>query len=89
MHDEIAACARDLWRKYGCPSGRDEAIWLEAERQLLGVDRQVARADQPVSTRGLEESEVTARDASTPGGGRRSRSGRETELAGGASGRRR
>lgn len=34
-HDEIAGRARQLWSDYGQPSGRDEEIWLEAERQLL------------------------------------------------------
>jgi|GEM_PF-2189875 Protein of unknown function (DUF2934). len=43
LHEEIAACARELWRKYGCPVGRDEQIWLEAERQLLGSDSRIAR----------------------------------------------
>jgi len=33
-HHEIAAVAHTLWNKRGCPSGRDEEIWLEAELQL-------------------------------------------------------
>ncbi|HZP59752.1 MAG TPA: DUF2934 domain-containing protein [Opitutaceae bacterium] len=36
-HDEIAARARALWEKYGKPVGRDEMIWLEAERELQGL----------------------------------------------------
>lgn len=43
LHEEIAACARELWRGYGCPVGRDEQIWLEAERQLLGADSRITR----------------------------------------------
>lgn len=43
LHEEIARAARELWVLYGRPSGRDEEIWLEAERQLLGVDPTVAR----------------------------------------------
>lgn len=31
---DIAALAEVLWRQAGCPEGRDEATWLEAERQL-------------------------------------------------------
>ncbi len=89
MHEEIAACARELWRNYGCPSGRDEAIWLEAERQLLGVDRDIARAEQPVSAGDLHESEVSSGSTSTSGGGRRARSGREAELAESGGARRR
>lgn len=37
-HEEIARRARALWEQYGQPSGRDEQIWLEAERQLRGLD---------------------------------------------------
>lgn len=39
--DKIAERAKSLWESYGCPSGRDTEIWLEAERQLLGVDPQI------------------------------------------------
>jgi hypothetical protein len=28
----VARLAYDLWQRYGCPAGRDEMIWLEAER---------------------------------------------------------
>lgn len=37
-HDEIARCARHLWRDSECPEGRDEEIWLEAERRLTAVN---------------------------------------------------
>ena len=33
-HDQIAQRAEKLWRERNQPSGRDEAIWLEAEAQL-------------------------------------------------------
>jgi hypothetical protein len=33
-HDAIAQRARQIWQKYGSPSGRDPEIWFEAERQL-------------------------------------------------------
>ncbi len=33
-HQEITARAEALWRGKGCPSGCDDEIWLEAERQL-------------------------------------------------------
>lgn len=68
LHEEIAACARDLWRKYGCPMGRDEEIWLEAERQLLGVSSSVARVGgQPVAADALNQSAISGSSAS-PGG---------------------
>lgn len=41
LHQEIAAQAYILWDHYGQPEGRDVEIWLEAERQVLGVDREV------------------------------------------------
>lgn len=43
LHDEISSRARELWEKYGRPADRDEEIWLEAERQLLGADPQVRK----------------------------------------------
>jgi hypothetical protein len=36
-HEEIAAPARILWRKRGCPQGCDDEIWLEAERSLISA----------------------------------------------------
>ena len=33
-HDAISRRAEELWKKYECPNGRDEEIWLEAEQQL-------------------------------------------------------
>jgi hypothetical protein len=36
--EDISQRAQQLWEGYGRPAGRDKEIWLEAERQLLGVD---------------------------------------------------
>jgi hypothetical protein len=33
-HDQIARRAQKIWLDYGCPHGRDDEVWLEAERQL-------------------------------------------------------
>jgi hypothetical protein len=33
-HHEIAQLAYLNWQKAGCPSGRDQEHWLEAEQQL-------------------------------------------------------
>jgi hypothetical protein len=33
-HEEISRRARELWESRGQPSGQDEAIWLEAEREV-------------------------------------------------------
>jgi hypothetical protein len=40
LHDAISRQAEKLWKRYGCPQGRDDEIWLEAEGQVLGSDRQ-------------------------------------------------
>ena len=33
-HEEISLCAEKIWQDYDRPTGRDDDIWLEAERQL-------------------------------------------------------
>ncbi|MEO7600522.1 MAG: DUF2934 domain-containing protein [Opitutus sp.] len=33
-HDEICQRAQQLWETLGRPDGRDEEIWLQAEREL-------------------------------------------------------
>lgn len=40
LHDAVSRQAEKLWDRYGRPQGRDEEIWLEAEGQVLGTDRQ-------------------------------------------------
>lgn len=35
-HDQIAKRAYELWLEYGRPIGRDQVIWLQAERELSG-----------------------------------------------------
>lgn len=55
--EDISQRARELWEKYGRPSGRDEEIWLEAERQLLGVDPLVeGKGDIAVAARQFDQS---------------------------------
>jgi Protein of unknown function (DUF2934) len=38
-HDEIVACAREIWNVSGQPEGRDEEIWMDAERRLISAGR--------------------------------------------------
>lgn len=38
-HESIAARARELWLEQGCPKNQDEAIWLEAEAELLAMQQ--------------------------------------------------
>jgi hypothetical protein len=33
-HEEIAKRAREIWQKEGCPQGRDQEHWLQAESEL-------------------------------------------------------
>jgi hypothetical protein len=37
-HEDISQRATSIWQSYGQPEGRDTEIWLEAERQLLGIN---------------------------------------------------
>jgi hypothetical protein len=52
-HDEIAQCARAIWISAGQPEGRDDAIWLDAERRLIFAGRAPLHdaAISPASTR--------------------------------------
>jgi hypothetical protein len=43
LHQDIATQAYVLWNHYGQPAGRDVGIWLEAERQVLGVDNRISQ----------------------------------------------
>jgi Protein of unknown function (DUF2934) len=53
-HDEIAQRARQIWQDKGSPGGRDDEIWLEAERDLIagsgGSDPSAASGEQAHST---------------------------------------
>jgi hypothetical protein len=70
LHQEIATQAHILWERYGQPSGRDVSIWLEAERQVLGVDPRVNQ--QPGGSVDAKDlgSALAAERAATPSGGR-------------------
>ena len=73
LYEDISARARALWEGYGKPSGRDEEIWLEAERQLLGTDSRVTSLDGgdagSVATKDYKESvDAPASRIKTPSG---------------------
>jgi hypothetical protein len=36
IHEAIAARAYELWVRYGKPEHQADALWLEAERELIG-----------------------------------------------------
>ncbi|HWA28756.1 MAG TPA: DUF2934 domain-containing protein [Lacunisphaera sp.] len=66
LHQEIATQAYVLWNHYGQPAGRDVDIWLEAERQLLGVDPSVnQQAGGAVDAKDLAAA-MTAKTIETP-----------------------
>ena len=47
--EQIAIRAELLWKAQGFPSGRDEQIWWEAERQLLDEAREVIAPSRATS----------------------------------------
>jgi hypothetical protein len=49
-HEEIAMPARILWQNKGCPQGRDEEIWLEAEQTLLSRSARQSTQQFPKTT---------------------------------------
>jgi hypothetical protein len=49
-HEEIAVRARELWYARNCPTGLDEEIWMEAERQIR-AERPIHSSDIRVGTR--------------------------------------
>ena len=55
-HAEISVRARDLWYARGCPTGLDDEIWLEAERQLQleRTGRRTARAQRSSSAQAVD-----------------------------------
>ncbi len=67
-HDQISQKAKELWERYGQPSGRDEEIWLEAERLLASPNTRptennssAGNGDQrPVDTPMKNTSAITA-----------------------------
>ncbi len=48
--EDISRRAEEIWRNYGTPQGRDEEIWLEAERQLQSPAKSAIPANEDVST---------------------------------------
>ena len=55
-HEDISRRALELWNDYGQPQNRDEAIWLEAERQLIaGRTKAPASLTLPISFEGRTE----------------------------------
>jgi hypothetical protein len=68
-HDEIAQCAREIWIASGQPDGRDNDIWLDAERRLISAGRAPLAdgAISPSSTRKHAQTRPPENAALSPG----------------------
>jgi len=90
-HEQIAVRAELLWKAKGSPDGRDEEIWLEAERQLYDEAREIIgsssaspssskqSSEDPNPSMGQKSSaaeEMTPPPAATPRGSRRRSNGK-------------
>lgn len=49
-HEEISQRAQQLWESMGRPVGRDEEIWLQAERELTTASAPVEVPTKTVSS---------------------------------------
>ena len=67
-HDEITLRARSLWEERGQPSGQDDDIWLQAERELRGRSNRA-----PDASRSSARTDNAEMSASRPGGRERTR----------------
>ncbi len=66
--EDISRRATMLWENYGRPEGRDVEIWLEAERQLLGVDPLVeGRHNTSIVAISFDESTASGKPRSRAG----------------------
>lgn len=64
-HEEISRQAQELWEKYGRPTGRDEEIWLEAERAVQSRERMSAERQSPPQPEATSELPAPATPPST------------------------
>lgn len=64
--DEIAQCAREIWTESGQPQGRDDVIWLEAERRLIAARRAAPPAAESTSSASRQRPRPAARPPSAP-----------------------
>ena len=76
-HEEVTRRAEEIWSARGRPSGQDEEIWHEAERQLKAAS--VKNAPSEAQGRGNGNSQAS--EATTGAGVRPSESSRPAEAA--------
>ena len=63
-HEDIEERALELWECYRRPAGREKEIWLQAERQLLGLEPLV-NPSNPLAVRDLAPVRSEARAPAT------------------------
>lgn len=85
-HEEISHRAQELWENYGRPSGRDEEIWLEAERALQMTPPDAAQAAP--ATAPLDEAPAATAPSAASVAPRKSRAGSAVPKMPGARGAR-
>jgi hypothetical protein len=56
-HEQISVVAYFIWMSEGCPEGRQEANWYDAERQLAESSSNCAGADRSKETPKITEPE--------------------------------
>ena len=63
QQENIKARAEQLWRELGCPSGRDEEIWLMAE-EAVKTESAAAKA-KPVTEAAVKPRATAAKKPAT------------------------
>jgi len=61
--NQVARLAYELWQNYGCPSGRDEMIWFEAERMAARSDGASAKMAEAEGNKCERSADEMAEDA--------------------------
>lgn len=85
-HEETSRRAQELWENYGRPSGRDEEIWLEAERALQTTPPEAAQTAPAAAP--LDEAQAAAASSTPSAAPRKSRAGSAVPKMPGARGAR-
>ena len=74
-HEQISERAKAIWKERGEPSGQDDDIWFEAERQLeeqRGAKENPMPAIAPVAATGIASTATALPQAAIPAVGLKS-----------------
>jgi hypothetical protein len=80
-YDEISQRARTLWQERGQPSGQDDDIWFQAERELRGRPNLTAGPDRSAAGAPRTNSAGTSADSRPTESGRERSRQRRTQNA--------